>query len=213
MDKVATKRAWERAGLPTPAYRVVSQLDASLPQEPCVVKAIDSGSSIDVFVCKGSAEGVVHAADAVRRVLARHGRALVEQLIEGPELTVALLEERPLGAIRIISPHSFFDYEAKYKANDTQHRFDTGLPEPIVQKCRQLAKRAHDVVGARDLARVDIMVDQSSMKPYLLEINTLPGFTPKSLLPEAAAHAGIAFERLVDRLARRAYERHARAVA
>jgi D-alanine-D-alanine ligase len=80
-----------------------------------------------------------------------------------------------------------------------------------VQNCRQLAKAANDVVGARDLARIDIMLDESdNFTPYLLEINTLPGFTPKSLLPEAAAHAGIPFPQLVDRLARRAFERHRR---
>jgi D-alanine-D-alanine ligase len=77
-----------------------------------------------------------------------------------------------------------------------------------VQRCKELARQANQVVGARDLARVDILIDQQTQQPYLLEINTLPGFTPKSLLPEAAAHDGIAFGPLVDRLARRAYNRH-----
>jgi D-alanine-D-alanine ligase len=118
-------------------------------------------------------------------------------------LTIGLLEEQPLAPIRIVPKREFFDYEAKYKAPDTEHRFDTGLPEAVVEQCRRLAKQANDVVGARDLARVDIMLDQQN-QPYLLEINTLPGFTPKSLLPEAAKHAGIEFGPLVDRLVRRA---------
>jgi D-alanine-D-alanine ligase len=206
MDKVATKQAWEKAGLPTPPYRVVTSLDEKIPEEPCVVKAIASGSSIDVFVCKGSAEGPVGARDAVADVLKRHKRALIEKFISGPELTVGLLEEKPLAPIRIVPKREFFDYEAKYKASDTEHRFDTGLPAKVIEKCKELARKANEVVGARDLARIDIMLDERN-NPYLLEINTLPGFTPKSLLPEAAMHAGIEFGPLVDRLAKRAAAR------
>jgi len=147
------------------------------------------------------------AREAMEKVVARHGRALVEQFISGPELTVGLLEEKPLAPIRIVPKREFFDYEAKYKASDTEHRFDTGLPANLIEECRELARNANQVVGARDLARIDIMIDQQTSKPYLLEINTLPGFTPKSLLPEAAKHAGIEFGPLVDRLVRRAHER------
>jgi len=208
MDKAATKRAWEAAGLPTPPYRVIKAgEDVGEVPTSCVVKAIDSGSSIDVYVCKAPAErSAAAASNAIATILAKHGRVLVEQYIDGPELTVGLLEERPLAPIRIVAKGEFFDYQAKYKANDTEHRFDTGLPADVVERCRALAERANAVVGARDLARVDIMLDQGH-RPYLLEINTLPGFTPKSLLPEAAGHAGIGFGALVDRLARRAYER------
>jgi D-alanine-D-alanine ligase len=204
MNKVLTKQAWERAGLPTPAYRIIHRGE-KLTDVPgsCVVKAIDSGSSIDVYLCKAPAESSAEVRGAIEQVLSRHPAALVEQFIDGPELTVGLLEEQPLAPIRIISKREFFDYNAKYEASDTEHRFDTGLPPEVVQQCRSLAKKANDVVGARDLARVDIMLDKQN-HPYLLEINTLPGFTPKSLLPEAAKHAGIEFGPLVDRLARRA---------
>jgi D-alanine-D-alanine ligase len=210
MDKVATKKAWEKAGLPTPPYRVVTAADKPFPQIPysCVVKAIDSGSSIDVFLCKAPAELPAQAQEAMEHLVAKHGRALVEKFISGPELTVGLLEEKPLAPIRIVPKGEFFDFHAKYKANDTEHRFDTGLPPHVIEKCRELARQANAIVGARDLARVDIMLD-TDHNPYLLEINTLPGFTPKSLLPEAAKHAGIEFGPLVDRLVRRARERHA----
>lgn len=212
MDKVATKRAWEAAGLPTPRYRVITAADRPFPEisHSCVVKAISSGSSIDVFVCKAAAELPARAAEAMEQVVSRHGRALVEQFISGPELTVGLLEEKPLAPIRIVPRREFFDYEAKYRASDTEHRFDTGLSPELVEECRELARQANQVVGARDLARIDIMIDEATNRPYLLEINTLPGFTPKSLLPEAAKHAGIEFGPLVDRLVRRAFERHAR---
>ena len=209
MNKVQTKKAWQRAGLPTPAWRVIQRGEQMLPvPTSCVVKAIDSGSSIDVYVCKSPAELPAQAQQAVEQVLSRHPSALVEQFIDGVELTVGLLEEQPLAPIRIIAKAEFFDYDAKYKSNDTEHRFDTGLPPDVVAKCRDLAKQANEVVGARDLARIDIMLDREN-NPYLLEINTLPGFTPKSLLPEAAKHSGIEFGPLVDRLARRAFKRGA----
>lgn len=209
MDKVATKQAWEAAGLPTPRYRVITAADRPFPdiEYSCVVKAISSGSSIDVYVCKAAAELPARAREAMENVVARHGRALVEQFVSGPELTVGLLEEKPLAPIRIVPKRGFFDYEAKYKANDTEHRFDTGLSAALVEECRELARKANNVVGARDLARIDIMIDEQTSRPYLLEINTLPGFTPKSLLPEAAKHGGIDFGPLVDRLVKRAFDR------
>lgn len=208
MDKVATKKAWEAAGLPTPPYRVITTADRPFPQIPysCVVKAISSGSSIDVYLCKAPAELPAAAQEAMEKIVAKHGQALVEKFISGPELTVGLLEEKPLAPIRIVPKSEFFDFHAKYKASDTEHRFDTGLPPQVIERCRDLAQRANQVVGARDLARIDIMLDDQH-NPYLLEINTLPGFTPKSLLPEAAKHAGIEFGPLVDRLARRAHQR------
>ncbi|MGD0540387.1 MAG: D-alanine--D-alanine ligase [Tepidisphaeraceae bacterium] len=207
MDKVQTKKVWEKAGLPTPPYRVVRRGEAISPAPgSCVVKAIDSGSSIDVYVCKAPPEMSALAIEAVQQVLSRHEAALIEKYIDGVELTVGLLEEKPLAPIRIVPNREFFDYEAKYRAADTEHRFDTGLPRGVVEQCRELAAKANAAVGARDLARIDIMLD-SANQPYLLEINTLPGFTPKSLLPEAARHAGIEFGPLVDRLVRRAHSR------
>jgi D-alanine-D-alanine ligase len=205
MDKVATKRAWQRAGLPTPAWEVITRgAPAAGLRPPCVVKPVDSGSSIDVSICKTRSD-VERAAD---HCLQSHLDALVEQFIDGPELTVGLLEEEPLAPIRIVVKREFFDYDAKYNGCGTEHHFDLELPHQVAQRCQDLAREANRVIGCRDLARVDIMLDRR-LEPYLLEINTLPGFTPTSLLPEAAAHAGIDFGRLVDRLARRAYARGA----
>lgn len=204
MDKIATKEVWKAAGLPTPPWRVVTREDTiPIVEHSCVVKAIGSGSSIDVYVCKAPAEAPAQAADAVGKVLARHDRAMVEAFIDGTELTVGILEETALPPIHIVPKSEFFDFQAKYKSADTEHRFDTGLPDALVEEVRSLALRAHQAVGCRDLSRVDVMVDRQN-RPYLIEINTLPGFTPKSLLPEAAARVGIPFVELVDRLARRA---------
>jgi D-alanine-D-alanine ligase len=202
MDKAATKRAWERAGLPTPAYRVVEDPNAPIDILPCVVKAIESGSSIDVYICKTVAD----AQSAVKKVVEAHDRALVEQFIKGTELTVGILEDRPLDPIRITTTREFYDFQAKYKGNTTEYHFDLNLPNPVVKKVQELALQAYRVVGCRDLSRVDVMLDEKH-NPYLLEINTLPGFTPKSLLPKAAAHAGIDFGQLVDRLVKCAFNR------
>lgn len=203
MNKARTKQAWERAGLPTPPYQVLTRKNRTAPfSAPCAVKVLDSGSSIDVYICHTQDD----ARNAVDTILSKQEQVLIEQFIKGPELTIGLLEEQPLAPIRIVAKRAFFDYEAKYRSSDTEHRFDTGLPTQVVEHCRELAQKANEVVGARDLSRVDLMLDEQH-RPYLLEINTLPGFTPKSLLPEAAAHAGIAFGPLVDRLARRACAR------
>lgn len=204
MNKVKTKLAWIAAGLPTPSYELVTSANpvTAIPA-PCVIKAIDAGSSVDVHVCRDQRS----AQQALASVLGKYRQALVEQFISGPELTVGILEEKPLAPLRIVPKTEYFDYEAKYERSDTEHRFDTGLPAEVNELCRRHAEKANAVVGAIDLARVDIMIDAATNEPYLLEINTLPGFTPKSLLPEAAAHAGIPFSALVDRLVKRALAR------
>jgi D-alanine-D-alanine ligase len=213
MNKAETKKAWERAGLPTPAHKVLTRADfktqglqsLGFPAARTAVKALDSGSSIDVHICKSEPETL----RAVQAILQKHPQVLIEQFISGPELTIGLLEEKALAPIRIIAKKEFFDYEAKYQRSDTEHRFDTGLPDDVVKRCQQLAERANNIVACVDLARVDILLDEQH-NPYLIEINTLPGFTPKSLLPEAANHAGVVFGPLVDRLAKRALARGSR---
>jgi len=203
MNKVNTKITWQEAGLPTPRWELI---DNSSPTEkifaPSVVKAVASGSSIDVYICRDLDEAKAAAAKLVNK----YGTALVEQFIQGKELTVGILEELPLDPIRISTTRQFYDFEAKYKGNFTEYHFDLGLPDTIIQQVRELARRAHGTAGCRDLSRVDVMLDENNA-PYLLEINTLPGFTPKSLLPKAAKHAGIEFGALVDRLVRRADQR------
>jgi D-alanine-D-alanine ligase len=203
IDKIATKRIWHAAGLPTPAWEMITRKNPR-PKlaAPLVVKPIDSGSSIDVLICRTQLE----IDEAGEKVLAKHDRAMVETFIEGPELTVGLLEDEPLEPIHIVPKRAFFDYDAKYKKCGTEHRFD--VTPDLADRCKELAREANRVLGCRDLGRIDIMLDAAD-EPHLLEINTMPGFTPQSLLPEAAAHAGVSFGQLVDRLVNRAYTRGA----
>ena len=205
-DKVAAKQVWDKLGLATAPYRVAQNGDAGQWRQvglPCVIKAIDSGSSIDVFICNTDEE----AARACATVAKGHGRALIEKFIRGIEITCGILEERPLPLIRIRTTRDFYDYTAKYEGNFTEHLFDTGLSADGQRQAQEMAMAAHQALGCRDLSRVDMIVEDG--RPVLLEINTLPGFTPKSLLPKAAGQAGIEFAQLVDRLARRGAQRSA----
>lgn len=204
MDKIATKLKWRDAGLPTPAWETVSAVGPTpVSPVPCVVKAIASGSSLDVHICNSESDKT----HAINALLQKHGQCMIEQFIKGPELTVGLLDGKALPPIRIETSHAFFDFKAKYTQGGAMHSFDLGLADALVERCKHLAERANEVLGCRDLARVDIMIDQTTQQPYLLEINTIPGFTPVSLLPEAAAKTGIPFPELVDRLAKMALAR------
>lgn len=210
MDKVATKKAWRDAGLPTPAWRVLydDEFDPAAFGFPVVMKAIRSGSSIDVFVCTNIEDATKAAAD----LLAKYGECLMEQFIAGSELTIGLLDGHALPPIRIETDHAFFDYAAKYTRGEAVHSFVTQLPAALIAECKQLAVRASDVLGCRDLGRVDLRITATG-EPFLLEINTMPGFTSVSLLPEAAEKSGIAFPALVDRLVKAAAARTADAAA
>lgn len=208
IDKLATKRKWIDAGIPTPAFHVATRQDPTPGQivGPCVVKSLRSGSSIGVHViASGDPTEVKRRIDDL---VSAEGVALVEQFVRGVEITVGVLHDRTLPAIRIVYDEGFFDFTSKYGTNGATHSFDTTLPDALVSQISATVLSAHRVIGCRDLSRTDVMIDASGAF-YLLEINTLPGFTPRSLLPEAAGRAGLSFARLVDELVRVAARRGA----
>jgi D-alanine-D-alanine ligase len=204
IDKLETKRRWLAVGIPTPAFHVATHSDCTLGSvgAPCVVKALRSGSSVGVHVCFNAADALDH----VGQIVANDGDALVEQFIKGTEITVGILHGQPLPPIRIVYDQGFFDFNQKYGTNGAKHSFDTGVDPALIREIQQTVLRAHRTVGCRDLSRTDVMVEPDG-KYYLLEINTLPGFTPRSLLPEAAGRAGVGFVDLVDGLAKAAAAR------
>ena len=215
MDKVATKRAWQAAGLPTPPFRLVDAPVIRTAPGPCVVKPVAGGSSIDCFVRKTGAEEPADIEGPVSYLLAKYGRCMVEQLIDGYEMTVGILFDRALPAIWIDAGEgNWFDYQQKYSPSGAAHRFD--LPPVLTPRdaaeLQEICLEAHRTVGCRDLSRVDVMIDRAG-KPFLLEINTMPGFTGRSLLPDAARQAGLDFPALCDALVRRAAGRGEEAVA
>lgn len=215
MDKVRTKRLAAADGVSTPAYFVFAPAGAgpgaapgfpaaeALPPwtRPVVVKPVDQGSSV--------LTSIVHGPEAyepaVRAVVARYGRALIEDFVAGDELTVALLDGEPLPPICVRPKRGFYDYEAKYHDERTEYLFDCGLPPEVLDEARRQSARVYARVGCRHLARIDWIADRAG-RLWMLEVNTLPGFTSHSLLPMAAARAGIPFDELVDRLTRRACE-------
>lgn len=199
MDKYRTKLAWAGAGLPT-AESVLLRTAADLAAAaaigfPLMVKPAREGSSI------GMARVTDAAALAAAWELARTYDSLVlaERWIAGAEYTCAILGHTALPLIRLETPHAFYDYDAKYRADNTGYHCPCGLPAAHEQALRQLALDAFDAVGASGWGRVDLMVDDAG-RAYLLEINTVPGMTDHSLVPMAARAAGIDFESLVIRI-------------
>ncbi|MGC8624391.1 MAG: D-alanine--D-alanine ligase family protein [Phycisphaerae bacterium] len=211
MDKAAAKNVLAENCIATPNWQVVSgnkYKDSWTPRSgigyPCVVKPISDGSSVACRICGGIQEARAHLAET----LPQYGSMLVEKFIAGPELTVGILDGRTLPIIQIRPAAAFYDYQAKYQRNDTEYLFDINLPPALLEKVARMAYETYNCLGARHLARVDIMVDQTSLEPMVLELNSLPGFTSHSLVPKAAAQAGIPFDELCDRLAQMAVRDH-----
>jgi len=200
MDKWRTKLVWQAAGIPTPEYELIDARSdfaavAGRLGLPIMVKPVNEGSSIGMTkVRKGAELGDAHALAAKYDSL-----VIAEQFIEGEELTIGVLGGEALPAIRLETPRDFYDYEAKYVADDTRYILPCGLPEDEERRIARESLRAFDTLGCRGWGRVDLMVDRSG-KPYFLEVNTSPGMTDHSLVPMAARHAGIPFDELCVRI-------------
>ena len=212
MDKAATKAQLLEHNVPTANWQVVYQhkfkegvggwTPASGIGFPCVIKPIAEGSSVGCKICRDIASARTHLAE----FLPKYGSMLVERFIDGLELTVGILDGKTLPVIQIKPSEKveFYDLDAKYYRDDTEYLFDIDLPAHVLAEVSRVAELTHQHVGARHLSRVDVMVEKHTLEPFVLEINTLPGFTSHSLVPKAAARAGIDFTTLCDRLARMA---------
>lgn len=202
MDKLRTKYVFAGCGLPTPKFRTMSAADEAerIVQElraPLSVKPSHEGSSIGIRKVNTAAE----LAQAYDAAAALDNLVFVEEWIEGPEFTVSLLQDRALPAIGLSTDHVFYDYDAKYLADDTRYRIPCGLSPEDEVRLQNLALEAFRVVGCRTWGRVDIMQDKDG-EFWLLEVNTVPGMTDHSLVPMSARAAGISFEELVVRILR-----------
>ncbi|PZQ44686.1 MAG: D-alanine--D-alanine ligase [Ectopseudomonas oleovorans] len=197
MDKLRTKQVWHSLGLPTPRHAVLtSQADCEAAATelgfPLIVKPAHEGSSIGMAKVD-SVEALIAAwQDAARY----DSQVLVEQWIAGPEYTIAVLRGEVLPPIGLGTPHTFYDYDAKYLADDTQYRIPCGLSAEKEAELKELAARACEAVGTQGWARADVMQDASGQF-WLLEVNTVPGMTDHSLVPMAARAAGLDFQQLV----------------
>lgn len=198
MDKGAAKAVFAAHGLPVAQHRIVSpeELEEADPLPlPYVVKPVDEGSSVGVTILR---EG-----DNRRREIARAWtfgrRIMAEAFIPGRELTVAVMGDRALAVTEISTGNSFYDYEAKYADGGSRHVLPAPVHPAIAEEAKRVALQAHQALGCRGVSRSDFRYDDTAGEPgrlYLLEVNTQPGMTPTSLLPEQAAHLGIPFPEL-----------------
>jgi len=200
MDKWRTKLVWQACGIPTPRSELLGRdtdtaaLAARLGL-PLMVKPANEGSSIGMTKVKSARElpeAYALAANYDRVVIA-------EAFVDGVELTAGILGDKPLPLIKLETPREFYDYEAKYQAEDTRYVIPCGLPPDAERIIQEEAFFAFETLGCRGWGRVDVMLDRSG-KPYFLEVNTLPGMTDHSLVPMAARHAGLSFEDLCLRI-------------
>ena len=200
MDKLRTKLLWHAEGLPTPPYEVLrkeSELKAVAKRlgTPLFVKPAAEGSSVGMSKVRSAA-----ALDEAYALAVNYDPVVIaERFIDGPELTAAILGDEVLPLIRIETPREFYDYEAKYIANDTRYHVPCGLPDKKEAQLRQLCLRAFRALGCRGWGRVDLMLDKRG-RPYLLEVNTAPGMTDHSLVPMAARATGLSYEDLCLRI-------------
>ncbi|AIN62096.1 D-alanine--D-alanine ligase [Pseudomonas soli] len=197
MDKLRTKQVWQSLGIPTPRHAVLaSEQDCVAASAelgfPLIVKPAHEGSSIGMAKVSSEQELVAAWKDAANY----DSQVLVEQWIHGPEFTIAVLRGQVLPPIALGTPHVFYDYDAKYIANDTQYRIPCGLDSVKEQELIDLTARACDAVGIEGWGRLDVMQDEQG-RFWLLEVNTAPGMTDHSLVPMAARAAGLDFQQLV----------------
>lgn len=200
MDKWRSKLLWQAVGIPVPDCVVLTpssdwQAVVARLGLPLFVKPANEGSSIGITKVKTLAE-----LSAAYREAAMYDRLVIaERFIDGAEVQFPILGDAVLPSIRIETPHEFYDYDAKYFANDTRY-ICPGLSADEEQRLAEPVLRSFNVLGCRGWARVDLMLERKTGQPYFLEMNTAPGMTDHSLVPMAAKVAGIPFEQLVVKI-------------
>jgi len=200
MDKLRAKRVWMAEGLPTPPFEVVDagsdfRKVAERLGLPLMVKPVSEGSSIGMTKVRVAAD----LDEAFALAVNYDRQVMVEKFIEGTELTAGILGDEVLPLIRLETPRDFYDYQAKYVADDTRYIIPCGLPLEREREIQALCLRAFQSLGCGGWGRVDLMLDAAE-KPWLLEVNTAPGMTDHSLVPMAARAAGLSYEDLCLRI-------------
>ncbi len=198
MDKVMTKKLLSESGILTPSYTVSHSGEPIVPPPsyPCVVKPANGGSSIGISFSDTPAEHRFAVANALKYCK----EALSEEAIRGRELTVGVLNGEPLAVTEILPNSGFYDYENKYTAGKTLEITPAELPKEVAARAMTLAKRCHDLLGLKNFSRTDIIYEEKSGLLYVLEVNSLPGMTETSLLPQMAKYRGIGFDELCERM-------------
>jgi D-alanine-D-alanine ligase len=201
MNKAVAKRLFEHDGIPTPAWQLLApdaraqDVDLSrLGGLPLVVKPNEEGSSVGLTVVERETQ-----LGPALQLAGQYGEILVERFAPGRELTVALLGEEALPIVEIRPKSGLYDYESKYTAGKSEYFCPADLPSDLAERVQDLGRRAARTLGCRGVTRVDFRLD-SEDTPQCLEVNTVPGMTPTSLVPMAAKAAGLSYEQVVQRM-------------
>jgi D-alanine-D-alanine ligase len=193
MDKEKSKEVFLAYTIPTPAWQVLKKgQKIKISKFPVVAKPVRQGSAVGVSIIDKPAQ----LSRALRQSFRYDDKAMIEQYIKGIELTVGVLNNKPLPVIRIIPQNKFYDFESKYAPGGSQHLIPAGIPAAAEKKARLLGLAAHQALGCRGATRVDMILDKQG-RIFVLEVNTIPGMTETSLLPDAARAAGYTFNTLV----------------
>jgi D-alanine-D-alanine ligase len=204
-DKEISKHHFIKLGVPTPEYAILDKKNwrkvaAAFPT-PYFAKPLDGGSSQGVFLV----EDFQRSAEKLKRSVLRFGRLLIEKKIVGRELTAGLLGHLKLPIVEVKPSRSFYDYKAKYTKGMTTYEVPAKIPAKVTRKIQAIDYRVYRGLGLKGFSRVDVMLDRKN-RPYVLEVNSIPGLTEFSLLPKAARAVGIGFEELCLRVLADAYE-------
>ncbi len=200
MDKPTAKRLFQAAGLPCAESRIVSReqmMTGDAFDPPYVIKPVNEGSSVGVHIVLEPGDAPSVDADA----WPFGEEVMIERYVPGREVTVAVMGDRALGVTELRTKDGFYDYEAKYTEGRTTHLCPAPLDPAAFAEAQRISVLAHETLGCRGVSRADLRYDDSTGKDggfYLLEINTQPGMTPMSLVPEQAAAAGMSFPELVS---------------
>ncbi len=195
MDKPLAKRLFKSAGIRVAEDKIATReevMGGTVMKPPYVVKPMNEGSSVGVHIVRDGDNSAPFANES----WPYGDRVMVERFVPGRELTVAVMGDRPLAVTEIMTAREFYDFDAKYAVGGSQHRIPAGIDGAVYDEAMHLALLAHQTLGCRGVSRADFRFDGEEL--YILEVNTQPGMTPTSLVPEQAQHVGISFEELVS---------------
>jgi D-alanine-D-alanine ligase len=203
MDKLMSKIMFKHYDIITPHWlhvekdtagqdTIIDSIEEKL-KYPCVVKPNDQGSTVGLTICNSKEE----VPDAVKLALKYSDKALIEEYISGHEVTVGILDDKALPVLEIKPKHGLYDYECKYTSGMSEYEVPANFPDNVKNELQEQAVKAFNVLGCRGYGRADFRLSED-IRPYCLEINTLPGMTSTSLVPKMAKAVGISFEELID---------------
>ena len=198
MDKIKSKKIFIKKKINTPDFKIIkkiSDINNKISQSKFIIKPSNEGSSFGVKIFKPTSKS---QSKIIKKLLKKYKTLIQETYIQGKEIQTAVLGSKPIGSVEIVPSRKFYDYKAKYSSNaKTKHIIPPNIPKNLHNKIKRIALKAHRVLNCRGVTRCDFIVTPNH-KIYLLEINTQPGMTKLSLVPEIALNFGLTFIQLID---------------